>query len=67
MKNPKIGQIVRIKNKSELDLDKTKLYFVKDKLIGDDRIIIATVDDKANVMIAKFIEDKKLYLVNVNF
>ena len=64
MKNPKIGQIVRIKNKSELDLDKTKLYFVKDKLIGDDRIIIATVDDKANVIVDEYYGSVTLSMEN---
>ena len=48
MKDVKIGQIVQIKNKAETGLDKTKLYFVKDRLIRDDRTIIAPVEDKAN-------------------
>ena len=48
MKDIKIGQIVQIKSKAETGLDKTKLYFVKDKFMGDDRTIIAPVEDKAN-------------------
>ena len=51
MKDIKIGQIVQIKNKAETGLDKTKLYFVKDKLIRDDRTIIVPVEDKANVVV----------------
>lgn len=51
MKDVKLGQIVQIKNKAETGLDKTKLYFVKDKFISDDRTIITPVEDKANVVV----------------
>lgn len=51
MKNIKIGQIVQIKNKAETGLDKTKLYFVKDRLIRDDKTIIAPIEDKASVVV----------------
>ena len=54
MKEVKVGQVVRIKNKLATELDKTKLYFVKDKFIGDNRTVIAPLGDKCHICVDEY-------------